>query len=174
MKLIRPFVLLALAGLAVETVAHAILETPSTPAGNYYKGVMKITHGCDGAATHTVRLLLPPEMQQSKPMPKPGWEVQPVRRKLVTPYDYHGKTMTDDVRELVWTGGNLGDEYYDEFVFSTRLAGEPGQTLYVKTIQECSEGRLNWTEIPTQDQTAEELEYPAPALKLIDGESHRH
>jgi uncharacterized protein YcnI len=93
--------------------------------------------------------------------------------KLDSPYDYYGKTVTEDVRDLVWSGGNLGDDYYDEFVFSTHLAGETGQTLYLKSIQECSEGSLRWVEIPAGGQDAHELEHPAPSL-MLEAEQHQH
>jgi uncharacterized protein YcnI len=175
MKSLFPLTLLALSSMtaAGSALAHLSLETATAAAGSHYKAVVKIGHGCDGAATRTLRVQLPLEMQHSKPMPKPGWNLELVREKLETPYDYFGESVTEDVRELVWSGGNLGDDYYDEFVFSTQLAGEAGQTLYLKTIQECTEGVLRWVEIPAEGQDAHELAHPAPSL-MLKAEQHQH
>ncbi|UTW12137.1 YcnI family protein [Marinobacterium rhizophilum] len=167
--------LLALATVALtpNALAHASLETKAAPAGSHYKAVIRIGHGCDGAATHTLRVQLPPEMHQSKPMPKPGWELQRVQQKLDAPYDYDGQSVTEDARELVWSGGSLPDDYYDEFVFTTVLAGEIGQTLYVKAIQECDGAQVRWEQIPAEGQSSHDLAFPAPGVRL-EGRAHHH
>lgn len=166
-------VVLSTVALMPDAQAHATLEKTTAPAGSHYKAVIRIGHGCDGAATHTVRVQLPPQMHQSKPMPKPGWELQRVQQKLDTPYDYYGETVTQDARELVWSGGNLPDDYYDEFVFTTVLAGEVGQTLHVKTIQECAGAQVRWEQIPVRGQNSHDLAFPAPGVKL-EGVAHHH
>jgi periplasmic copper chaperone A len=76
------------------------------------------------------------------------------------------------VTEVSFTGGNLPDAYYDEFVFTGFLAGdlEAGKMLYVPVVQECEKGVHRWIEIPREgehgghgDDSAE----PAPGLKLL-------
>lgn len=176
MKAMLPLVFAALSStMMTSTVfAHATLATSTAPAGSHYKGVLKVGHGCEGEATHTLRVQLPLEMQRAKPMPKPGWDLELKRQQLDTPYDYYGSEITEDVRELVWSGGNLSDDYYDEFVFTARLAGEPGQTLYVKTIQQCVNGEQRWVEIPVKGQDPHDLEHPAPSVKLTEAHHHQH
>ena len=45
-------------------------------------------------------------------------------------YDLYGKPVSEGVKEIVWTGGELPDAFYDEFVFRARIAGEAaGKTL---------------------------------------------
>ncbi|GAA3712322.1 YcnI family protein [Oceanisphaera sediminis] len=174
MKPLLPLALAALSSLVVSQAAfaHASLETKTAPAGSHYKGVIKIGHGCDGAATQTLRVQLPLEVQHAKPMPKAGWQLELKREKLDVPYDYYGTQVSEDVRELVWTGGNLSDDHYDEFVFTARLAGEPGETLYLNTIQECTQGELRWTEIPADGQDPHDLPHPAPAITLTEAKHH--
>lgn len=160
-------------GFSTTAAAHASLETPSAAVGSHYKAVMRIGHGCEGSPTHTVRIQLPTELRKAKPMPKTGWTLETVTKKLDEPYDYYGKTITEDVREIVWRGGNLEDAHYDEFVFRAKLAGEAGKTLYVKTIQECPEGENRWVNIPAKGQDSHDIDSPAPALKLT-AKHHDH
>ena len=153
--------------------AHATLEQPTATAGSFYKAVMRIGHGCEGgAATQTVRIQIPDGVKQAKPMPKAGWKLETVVKKLDKPYDWYGQTITEDVSEIVWSGGYLPDNFYDEFVFRAKLPDEADQTLYFKTIQECEEGVHRWIEIPEPGKTADDYEEPAPGLKLIKQEAH--
>ena len=48
----------------------------------------------------------------------------------------------EGVKEIVWSGGKLPDEHYDEFVFAGFLASDlkPGP-LYIPVTQECEKGR---------------------------------
>ncbi|WP_421868834.1 YcnI family protein [Motiliproteus sp.] len=176
MKSLTPVALILASTLAgsysMTASAHASLEVQEAAVGSHYKAVMRIGHGCEGSATHTVRIQLPTELRKAKPMPKAGWTLETVKQKLDEPYDYYGNTITEDVREIVWSGGNLLDSQYDEFVFRAKLAGEPGQTLHLKTIQECDKGENRWVEIPKEGQDSHDLKGPAPGLKLT--EAHHH
>ena len=70
--------------------------------------------------------------------------------------------------EIAWTGGELPDAYYDEFVFRARLTGiAPGTTVYFPVVQECSEGVHRWIEIPAVGKTAEDYEEPAPGVTIL-------
>ncbi len=159
-------------GFSGTAAAHASLETQIAEVDSTYKGVMRIGHGCEGTATRVVRIELPLEIRRAKPMPKPGWTLETVSKQLDEPFDYYGHTITEDVRELVWSGGNLPDDHYDEFVFRARLAGEAGQTLHLKTTQECVKGENVWSEIPAPGQDSHDLKSPAPQLKLVAGHQH--
>ena len=67
-----------------------------------------------------------------------------------------------------WSGGNLPDDWYDEFVFTGFLSGdlEAGKTLYFPVVQECEKGVHRWIEIPA-GKTGERLDEPAPGIKLL-------
>ncbi len=148
--------------------AHTSLETTTAATDSTYKAVLRVGHGCEGQPTHTVKILVPPQLRRAKPMPKAGWSLEVVKEKLDEPFDYYGQSITEDVREIIWSAGNLPDDFYDEFVFRAKVAGEPGQTLYLKTIQECAQGEHRWIEIPKAGQDRHELEQPAPALEVTD------
>jgi uncharacterized protein YcnI len=131
----REFVLGA-AGVAAfvgAACAHVTLETREAPVGAPYKAVLRVPHGCDGAATIALRVRVPEGMIAVKPMPKPGWKIETVTGKYPKTYSYfHGAKLSEGVTEVSFTGGNLPDAYYDEFVFAGFLAGdlEAGNALF--------------------------------------------
>jgi len=61
--------------------AHVTLESREAPIGAPYKAVLRVPHGCDGAATIAVRVRVPEGMIAVKPMPKPGWKIETVAGK---------------------------------------------------------------------------------------------
>lgn len=149
--------------------AHVGLERGEAARGTSYKAVLKIPHGCDGSPTHTVRVEIPDGFIGVKPMPKPGWKLDTVSGPYAKAYGFHhGKSLTEGVKEIQWSGGDLPDAYYDEFVASGFLAKEldPGSSLYFKVIQVCAKGELKWVEVPGAGVDAHDLEAPAAVLKI--------
>jgi uncharacterized protein YcnI len=149
--------------------AHVTLETREARAGTSYKAVLKVPHGCEGSATVRIRAQIPEGVIAVKPMVKPGWQIETVRGAYGRSYPYfHGQQLSEGVREIVWSGGKLPDEHYDEFVFASFLAGDlkPGP-LYISVTQECEKGEARWTEIPAPGQDAHALKAPAPAVVIL-------
>ncbi|MCT8159039.1 YcnI family protein [Pseudoruegeria sp. SHC-113] len=165
----------AAASLATGAFAHATLEQQEAASGSYYKAVMRIGHGCDGAATQTVRISIPEGVISVKPMPKAGWSLETVSGPYANTYDSHGRTITEGVKEIVWTG-TLEDAHYDEFVFRAKLDGSlaPDTTLYFATVQECTTGENAWVEIPAEGQSRHDLKSPAPGLLITAPAAHTH
>jgi len=150
--------------------AHITLETREAPIGAPYKAVLRVPHGCDGTATVALRVRVPDGMIAVKPMPKPGWKIDTVNGKYPRTYDYfHCAKLTEGVTEVRFSGGNLPDAYYDEFVLTGFLAAdlEAGQTLYFPVVQECEKGVHRWIEIPAAGKSSADYPEPAPALKLL-------
>lgn len=163
---------------AASALAHVTLEVREASAGTSYKAVLKVPHGCDGTATLKVRAQIPEGVIGVKPMPKPGWQVETVKGKYEKTYPYyHGQQLTEGVKEIVWSGGKLPDEHYDEFVFAGFLARDikPGP-LYIPVTQECEKGEARWAEIPAPGQDAHALKAPAPAVIILaqHGGGHGH
>ena len=157
-----------LAALSVPAFAHITLEVPEAVAGSTYKAVLRVPHGCDGNATVAIKVQIPEGFISVKPMPKAGWTLSTTKGAYAKGYDLYGAQVTEGVTEISWTGGNLPDEFYDEFVFRGTLAGaEAGTMVYFPVVQTCSTGEEAWIEIPVQGQPEPEL--PAPGLKIVDG-----
>jgi uncharacterized protein YcnI len=162
---------MALAAAALPAMAHVTLETPTVKVGSSYKAVLRVGHGCDGKATTAIRVRLPEGVISVKPMPKQGWKIEKTQGEFAKAYDYYGEEKTAGVRELTWSGGNLADDEYDEFVFRAYVtdAFKPGETIAFPVVQECVEGATTrWIEIPAEGKVTDDYEHPAPVLTVVD------
>lgn len=166
----------ALMFAATPAFAHVSLEKSESPRGKSYKAVLKVPHGCKGEPTHTVRVEIPEGFIGVKPMPKAGWTIKTTRGAYAQSYGFYHGPLSEGVKEIVWSGGNLPDDYYDEFVASGFIAREiTADTLYFKVVQECTKGEERWVEIPDVGVDAHDLKAPAAVLKIADsGEAGEH
>ncbi|MEO6280982.1 YcnI family protein [Roseateles sp.] len=174
MKNIAALLLLA----AASAQAHIALDQPEAPAGSSYRAAFKVGHGCEGgAATKEIVVTLPEGLRGAKPMPKPGWTLTTKRRPLKTPFESHGKPVTDELAEVRWTANGeanyLQDAWYDEFVLRASLPAEAGE-LWFKVRQVCTQGEWNWADLPSAANT--KLRAPAVRLKVLPAaqEAHAH
>jgi len=159
--------LAALAGTPAS--AHVSLETQTAAANATYKAVLRVPHGCAGAATTRIVVTLPDGALSARPMPKPGWRLSTTRRPLEAPIpDGHGGTVRDTVATVAWEGGPLPDEHYDEFILVFRTPDRAGETIHLPTVQHCEGGAIaSWTEIPVPGRRVTDYRQPAPALRLL-------
>src|SRR3984885_8487444 len=164
------FVIAALL-IATPAYAHVTLEGRQATIGTWYKAVFVVPHGCAGSATTRVRVQIPDGVIDVKPMPKTGWNIEVIKGKYAVPYDFHGAKISEGAKEVVWSGGKLPDDYYDEFVISTYLAPalKPDTVLYFPTVQECEQGVSRWIDIPAEGyaEHTHGSKSPAPGGKLI-------
>lgn len=85
----------------------------------------------------------------------------------------HGKEITDTVSEVVFSGGNLPDEFMDEFAIDVKVPDTVGMKLSFPVIQECKKGSNRWVDL------TDEAKSPAPVLtlgaaKAMSGHGHHH
>jgi len=157
--------------------AHVVLVEPKAIAGSYYKAALRVGHGCNGSATHGLTVQVPAGFQGAKPQPKAGWTLAIRKAKLATPYNSHGKTVTDDVVELRWTAlskeAALPDDQFDEFAFMGRLPETTGP-MWVKVLQSCENGQNDWSEIPASGSSTRGLKTPAALLDIQAAPKHEH
>ncbi len=163
---------------AIPAFSHVTLEQQQVEAGTTYKAVLRVGHGCEGLPTTAVRVQLPAGFEGAKPMPKAGWTVQAKTEKLATPYDNHGKQVTEDITEITWAVKSpefaLKDSEYDEFILRGRAA-MPAGPAWFKVTQLCQEGSKTgsnpWTEIPTSSAnggtSTRGLKFPAALLNVV-------
>lgn len=170
----KPTFLPLAAGLlmaAAPALAHVTFEKAEAKSGSTYKAVLRVGHGCEGSPTRAVRVQIPDGVIAVKPMPKPGWVLTTKLESYAEPVPYYDQMLTEGVREIAWTGGNLPDDWYDEFIFRARLPeGEPGTMIYFPVVQECEAGIHRWIEIPEAGRSADDYEEPAPGVQLIAAE----
>ena len=166
--------------MAAGTQAHVTLEEPAAVANTSYKAVLRVTHGCEGSATHTVRVQVPEGFLGAKPMPRPGWKLEIRRAKLAQPYDSHGRKIEETVTEISWRAQQaeafLADAHYDEFVLRGQTPVKAG-VLWFKVQQVCETGELNWNEVPLTGANTKGFKFPAVPLEVLpgmDGAGHQH
>ena len=162
---------LVIAG-ATAAFAHITLETQEAKVGSTYKAVLRVPHGCDGKATKAIRVQIPEGVIAVKPMPKAGWKLETVKGKYEKSYELYGAQVGEGVKEVVWSGGDLPDEFYDEFVFRGDADRQPRRRrrALFPDVQECDGATERWIEIPAKGQDEDALEFPAPGLKLLPKE----
>lgn len=148
--------LLAAALLATGAQAHVTLEVPTAVAGEPYKAVLRVGHGCEGTATHTLVVALPPGFAGARPMPKPGWTLT-LRRE------------GGEVVEITWKAAGreawLDPAHYDEFVLRGRAPRQPGPAWF-KVQQLCEKGSWHWAETPPEGSSTRGLRAPAALLDV--------
>lgn len=163
--------------VASSAQAHVTLEQAVATAGQAYKAVLRVGHGCEGTATHTVVVQLPPGFRGAKPMPKPGWTLAIERARLAEPYVSHGRTVTEDVVQVTWRAASaeaaLPDAHYDEFVLRGTAPAQPGPAWF-RVQQLCEKGSWNWTEIPPSGMQTRGLRAPAAGLDVRPAEPAPH
>jgi uncharacterized protein YcnI len=143
--------------------AHVVFDQNTAPAGGYFKAVLLVPHGCEASPTTTLRVQIPENIYVVRPQQKTGWDVQIVKKPLSPPVaGPHGKTITDKITEIIWSNGNLADEFYDEFGLIVKLPDQPaGTKLVFPVVQQCTKGESRWVSPPdVKDGT------PAPVLIL--------
>ncbi|SES35446.1 hypothetical protein SAMN04490244_1123 [Tranquillimonas rosea] len=163
----------ALFAVSGATFAHATLEQTEAAIGATTKVTLRVPHGCDGAATSAVRIEIPEGFYSVKPMPKADWELSTETGAYETPYDNHGTEMTEGVRAVTWSGGDLPDGYYDEFTIRGTVGSQlaAGETLFFPALQTCANGTANWTDT----SGSHDVPNPAPSLSLVSGDvGHGH
>jgi uncharacterized protein YcnI len=153
-----------LATLSTPAFAHITLETGSAAVGSGYKAILRVPHGCDASPTTAISVKVPEGLIDAKPMPKAGWTLDIKTGDYARPYTLHGGEVVSGALEITWSGGNLPDDQYDEFVMRGTLAAdlEPGTVLYFPVIQTCATGEEDWI-----DTSGSKDGSPAPGLKLL-------
>lgn len=167
--------------ISMGAQAHVTLEEPAAVANTGYKAVLRVTHGCEGSSTHTVRVQIPAGFLGTKPIPKPGWKLELQRAKLAEPYESHGRKIDETVSEVIWRAQSpeafLADAHYDEFVLRGQTPAKPG-VIWFKVQQLCEKGELNWAEVPSTGSSTKGLKAPAARLEVLPGMSggggHQH
>lgn len=165
-----PILAALLALPAAGALAHATFEKGEVAQNTSTKFVLRVPHGCGEEATLTVRIQIPEGVISVKPMPKAGWTLQTVKGAYAGTYELWGAKVTEGVKEVVWSGGELPTDWYDEFVFQGRITDSlaVGSTVWFPAVQECRTGAERWIEIPAAGQDPDSLESPAPGVKVVE------
>ena len=173
MKIILGLVALFALVAPSTAAAHVTVSPEESPAEGYETLTFTVPHGCDGAATDSVKVKLPDQVVSATPGVVPGWKIKTLEGKLANPVVEDGEKMTSGVREVTWTGGPLPDGQLQQFLLSVAFHGEEGDTAEFKVIQGC-EGGAETAWIQSTPASGEEPEHPAPTVMLTAAEDGGH
>lgn len=166
--------ILLLAGLAAAATAgaaqaHIVFTQPSATAGGHWAGALRVSHGCDGSATTSVRVEIPEGIVVARPRVPAGWSVAVEREALAEPVPAEGGGMlTERVSAITWTG-RLPDDQFEEFGLAAKLPARAGPLVF-PVVQTCEQGEARWTELTVAG--APRPAHPAPVLTLQPGAAH--
>jgi uncharacterized protein YcnI len=149
---------------AAPAWAHVTANPGEAAAGGYTYHAFRVGHGCDGSPTTKVAVSIPDGVVSVKPQEVTGWTIA-ITRGPITPYDNHGETVAEGVKEVSWTGGPLPDDHMQQFGLSMKMPDKPGETIYFPVVQTCQQGVTRWIDIPVAGQ--DEPETPAASVKLL-------
>ncbi len=147
---------------ALSAEAHVVLTQKSAPVGGYFRAQFMVGHGCEGSATVAVQVDLPDGVPVARPQPKSGWTLSYETGPLAEPANVHGKMKTEGIRRVIWRGGPLPDEQYDEFTLLVFLA-KPGEQRF-RVLQTCQTGQNDWAE--AYSGSGPKPTFPAPLLTV--------
>lgn len=160
---------LAAVSMAGAAQAHVVFAQPVATAGAHWAGALRVSHGCDGAATTSVRVEIPEGIVVARPQPKAGWTIVIEREPLAAPVAAEGGGMLSErVSAITWTGV-LPDDQFEEFGLAAKLPAGAGALAFPVT-QVCEQGEVRWTEIAAAG--AARPAHPAPMLTLRAGAAH--
>ena len=150
--------------LALPASAHVTFEKPDAVAGQSYKGVLRLGHGCEGGSpTTSFSVEIPDGLALVRPMPKAGWQLTVETAPYAKPIGAHGKEVTSGVKKITWSGGRVQDGEYDEFIFVGQLRDDASGSLAFPVVQTCEKGDWRWVDIA---QPAQPAKNPAPLLEV--------
>lgn len=141
--------LLVVAAIVLLTSAHVTVSPKTINAKGYNDFIVKVPTE-KPVPTIGLRLEFPAGLKVARLRAKTGWTAQVER------------DTSKAITAVVWTGGKIGPDEYDEFAFSARIGAQAGDTLAIKAYQTYEGGEVvGWTE--TVDPKAR---HPAPRIAV--------
>ena len=147
---------LALAAMPAGAQAHVSLHPNTLPAGSNPTIDLRVPSEEPSANTVKVAVEFPPGFLDVSTGYLPGWTARKVTEKLAQPVKTDEGTITEQVREVIWSGGKIPPEHFLDFPISTTIPDNAaGKSLTFKTIQTYANGKVvRWIGPPSADQTA--------------------
>jgi len=157
--------------LSTSAFAHASITPNTAASGATVKVAVAVPHGCDGAPTDKVTVVIPEGFVSAKPQVKAGWQVEVTEGDYAKSYDVHGEPVTKGAVSVTWSGGSVPDDQFDEFVLRGTVSSDT--PLAFATTQYCGTASVVWDEVTAEGQSPHGLEHPAPVLSVTAAEGSR-
>src|SRR5436190_24384823 len=112
---------LLLAAVPGAAQAHVSLHPNTLPAGSNPTVDLRVPSEEPSANTVKVAVEFPPGFLDVSTGYLPGWTARKVTEKLAQPVKTDEGTITEQVRQVVWSGGKIRSESFLNFSFTTAI-----------------------------------------------------
>ena len=135
-------------------LAHVSVAPASVAAGQTWRGVVRVAHGCDNAPTTAVELNLPAGVSRIQASASLGWQMQ------------------QSATKLSWTaepGKSLAPKEKGEFPFEFQAPKQAGP-LWIGIAQKCGATTIHWFDVPRQGTSTEGMKTPAALVQVVSSQ----
>jgi len=169
------FALLGVLALALPGAAqaHVSLHPNEVPAGSFATLDIRVPNEMESANTVKLAVQVPPGFLDISTEYMPGWSAKVMTSKLAKPVQTDDGEVTEQVREIVWTGsgaqGRIPPGQFVNFPISTEIPGKAGEELTFKVLQYYDNGEVvRWIGGPSSDEPAPQIDVTAEGGVLQD------
>lgn len=174
MRRVPVAVVTALALLAPATVqAHVSLHPNEVPVGSFATLGIRVPNEMESANTVKLAVQVPPGFLDVSTEYMPGWSAEVKTGKLAKPVQTSDGEVTEQVREVIWTGdgkqGLIPPGQFLNFPISTEIPGKAGEELTFKVLQYYDNGEVvRWIGGPSSEEPAPKIDVTAAGGVLQD------
>jgi uncharacterized protein YcnI len=156
-----------LLAFSLPASAHVTANPETAEQGSFTKVSFRVPNEEEKTDTTKVEVDLPLNhpLAEVSVRPTPGWTVSITKAKLPKPVKTNDLVLTEAVSKIVWTGGRIKPDQFDEFDVSMGPLPTDTDSLSFTALQTYSDGSVvNWNQ--PQPPGAAEPEHPAPTVHL--------
>jgi len=147
--------------------AHVSVTPDSTAPGEPATIAFRVPNESDDTSTVRLEIAFPTDVPLAVAVPRtvPGWTVTVTRQALDEPVDTGHGLVEEAVSSIVWEGGQIQPDTYQEFpVYVPAMPDESGDLAF-KALQTYSSGEVvRWIDVAAEGQP--EPEHPAPIVRV--------
>lgn len=161
--------------LALPTAAqaHVSIHPNELPVGSFATMDIRVPNEMEKANTVKLAVQFPPGFLDVSPEYMPGWSVDVKTTKLAKPVQTDDGEVTEEVKQITWTGqgeqGKIPPEQFLSFPISTEIPGKAGEELSFKTLQYYDNGEVvRWIGSPDSDEPAPQVDVTAEGGAIED------
>ena len=127
---------------------------------------VRIQEGCDNVATDRVEVEIPEGVLAVILQAVPGWTAT-TETIETEPYEIFGGNATERVSRVLWTGGPLATDQFQDFGIAAVFT-EPTDELVLPVVQGCGDVDQSWEEVPEEGEERSDLRFPAPVVAVVE------
>jgi uncharacterized protein len=153
--------------------AHVSLHPNEVPTGSFATLDIRVPNEMESANTIKLAAQVPPGFLDISTEYMPGWTSKVLTSKLAKPVQTDDGEVTEQVREIVWTGdgkqGLIPPGQFLNFPISTEIPGKAGEELTFKVLQYYDNGEVvRWIGGPNSEEPAPKIDVTAEGGVLQD------